>query len=50
MGVNVREINGKTFYYMDGVQELKKGVVVIKQNGKLQTMMPATKQYFTTAK
>ena len=46
---NVREINGKTFYYIDGVKELKKGVIVIKQNEKLQTMMPSIKQYFTTA-
>ena len=36
---NVREVNGKSFYYIDGAD--KKGVVVVVEDGKLQSMMPS---------
>ena len=41
MNGNVRNINGKSIYYIDGATNLKKGVVVIVRNGKIQSMMPS---------
>ena len=38
---NVREVNGKSFYYIDGADKIKKGVVVVVEDGKLQSMMPS---------
>ena len=38
---NVRNINGKSIYYVDGVVNPKKGVVVIVRDGKIQSMMPS---------
>ena len=38
---NVRNINGKSIYYIDGIENAKKGVVVIMKDGKIQTMMPS---------
>ena len=38
---NVRNINGKSIYYIDGVANPKKGVVVIVKDGKIQSMMPS---------
>ena len=38
---NVREVNGKSFYYIDGADKIKKGVVVIVKDGKLDSMMPS---------
>lgn len=38
---NVRNINGKSIYYMDGIANPKKGVVVIVKDGKIQSMMPS---------
>ena len=38
---NVRNINGKSIYYIDGVANPKKGVVVIVREGKIQSMMPS---------
>ena len=37
----VRQVNGKTIYYVDGVTKAKKGVVVICKDGKVQSMMPS---------
>ncbi len=38
---NVRNINGKAIYYIDGTANSKKGIVVIVKDGKLQSMMPS---------
>ncbi len=38
---NVRNVSGKTIYYMDGVANPKKGVIVIVKDGKIQSMMPS---------
>ena len=38
---NVRIVNGKSIYYIDGVTNVKKGVVVIVRDGKIQSMMPS---------
>ena len=38
---NVRNINGKSIYYMDSIANPKKGVVVIVKDGKIQSMMPS---------
>jgi len=38
---NVRNINGKSIYYIDGVANTKKGVIVIMRDGKIQSMMPS---------
>jgi len=38
---NVRRINGKSIYYLDGVVNPKNGVAVIVEHGKIQTMMPS---------
>lgn len=40
MNGNVRSINEKTIYYINGRQILK-GVVVIVRDGKIQSMMPS---------
>ena len=32
---NVREVNGKSFYYIDGADKIKKGVVAVVEDGKL---------------
>ena len=36
---NVRNVNGKSFYYIDGADKVKKGVAVVVEDGKLQSMM-----------
>ena len=38
---NIKSINGKTIYYIDGVANPKKGVVVIVRDGKIQSIMPS---------
>ena len=38
---NVRNISGKTIYYIDGVANPKKGVIVIIRVGLIQSMMPS---------
>ena len=38
---NVRNVNGKSFYYIDDADKIKKGVVVIVKDGKLDSMMPS---------
>lgn len=43
---NVRNINGKEIYYIDGVAKPKKGVVVIVRDGKIQSMMPSDLKSF----
>ena len=43
---NVRNVNGKSFYYIDGADKIKKGVVVIVKDGKLQSMMPSNIKSF----
>ncbi|WP_299575847.1 hypothetical protein, partial [uncultured Leptotrichia sp.] len=41
---NVREVNEKTYYYIDGANKAKEGVIV--KDKKIQTMMPSSKKYF----
>lgn len=41
---NVREVNEKTYYYLDGANKAKEGVIV--KDKKIQTMMPSSKKYF----
>ena len=36
---NVRNVNGKSFYYIDGADKVKKGVAVVVEDGKLQSMI-----------
>ena len=43
---NVREVNEKTYYYIDGANKAKEGVLVIVKDKKIQTMMPSSKKYF----
>ena len=43
---NVRDINGKLIYYIDGAANPKKGVVVIVRDGKIQSMMPSDLKSF----
>ena len=38
---NVRNVNGKSFYYIDGADKVKKGVAVVFEDGRLQSMMPS---------
>lgn len=38
---SVRNIKGKSIYYIDGAASPKKGVVVITRDGKIQSMMPS---------
>lgn len=38
---NCKNINGKDIYYIEGAANLKKGVVVIVCDGKIQSMMPS---------
>ena len=47
---NIRSINGKTIYYIDGAVNPKKGVVVIVRNGKIQSMMPSDIKSFNKLK
>lgn len=37
----LREVNGKQIYYVEGAAKVKKGVVVIYRDGKIQSMMPS---------
>ena len=46
----VREINGKKFYYLDGVANSKKGVIVIVKDGKIQSVMPSDFKSFNRLK
>ncbi|MFA9379061.1 MAG: hypothetical protein ACERKZ_20300, partial [Lachnotalea sp.] len=41
-----REVNGKSIYYVEGVANPKKGVVVIVKDGKIQSMMPSDLKSF----
>lgn len=43
---NVRDINGKLIYYIDGAANPQKGVVVIVRDGKIQSMMPSDLKSF----
>ena len=43
---NVRDINGKMIYYIDGAANPKKGVIVIVRDGKIQSMMPSDLKSF----
>lgn len=47
---NVRDENGKLFYYIEGSSEPKKGVVVIVKDGKIQSMMPSDIKSFNKMK
>ena len=38
---NLRNVNGKLFYYIDGADKIKKGVAVVFEDGRLQSMMPS---------
>lgn len=37
----LREVNGKQIYYLDGATNIKKGIVLIFKDGKIQSMMPS---------
>ena len=43
---NVRDVNGKSFYYIDGADKIKKGVVVVVEDDKLQSIMPSNIESF----
>ena len=43
---NVRDVNGKSFYYIDGADKVKKGVIVVVEDGKLQSMIPSNIKSF----
>lgn len=43
---NVRDVNGKSFYYIDGADKIKKGVTVVVEDGKLQSIMPSNIKSF----
>ena len=43
---NLRNVNGKSFYYIDGADKVKKGVIVVVEDGKLQSMMPSNIKSF----
>jgi hypothetical protein len=47
---NVRSVGGRTMYYLDGVANPKKGVAVIVEYGKIQTMMPSDWKSFINLK
>lgn len=47
---NVREVNGKSIYYIEGADNPKKGVVVIVKEGKIQSMMPSDIKSFNKLK
>ena len=38
---NVRNVNGKSVYYIDGADKVKKGVAVVVKDDKIQSMMPS---------
>ena len=38
---NVRYVNGKSFYYVEGALNPKNGVLVVVEDGKIQSMMPS---------
>ena len=42
---NVRNVNGKSFYYIDGADKIKKGIEVV-EDGKLQSIMPSNIKLF----
>jgi hypothetical protein len=46
----VRQIGDKTIYYMDGVANAKKGIVVITKDGGIQSMMPSDPKSFLKLK
>ena len=43
---NVRNVNGKSFYYIDGADKVKKSVVVVVEDDKLQSIMPSNIKSF----
>ena len=43
---NVRNVNGKSFYYIDGADKVKKGVAVVVEDGKLQSIMSSNIKSF----
>ena len=43
---NVRAVNGKMIYYVEGVVNPKKGIIVIVCDGKIQSMMPSNLKSF----
>jgi hypothetical protein len=42
----MRTMGNKTMYFVEGAEKVKKGVAVIVQNGKIQTMMPISPNDF----
>ncbi|WP_183041114.1 hypothetical protein [Salipaludibacillus neizhouensis] len=42
----MRTVGDKTMYFVEGAEKAKKGVAVIVQNGKIQTMMPTSPKDF----
>ncbi|MER2169624.1 MAG: T7SS effector LXG polymorphic toxin [Psychrobacillus psychrodurans] len=43
---SMRTVGDKTMYFVEGTEKAKKGVAVIVQNGKIQTMMPTSPKDF----
>ncbi|WP_078576500.1 T7SS effector LXG polymorphic toxin [Salipaludibacillus agaradhaerens] len=43
---SMRTVGDKTIYFVEGAEKAKKGVAVIVQNGKIQTMMPTSPKDF----
>ncbi len=43
-------VGEKYLYYVDGAEKVNKGVLVLVQDGKIQSMMPSTMKYFLNMK
>ncbi len=41
----IKNVDGKIIYYIDVAENVKKGVVVIIKNGKIQSMMPSNVKF-----
>jgi len=46
----MRALNGKSLYFVEGAQNINKGVTVIVQDGKIQSMMPTALKDFLKLK
>lgn len=40
------DVNGKNIYFLEGTEKVKKGIVVIERDGKIQSMMPSDPKSF----
>ena len=46
----IRVVNGKFLYFIEGAKNINKGVTVITQDGKIQSMLPTTLKDFLKLK